>query len=290
MIERRLGHYEITAHLGSGGMGVYQATDTRLGRSVALKFIPEAFAHNAERVARFGREARALASLNHPHIAAIHGLEESNGRNFLVMEFVPGQTLDDRIGRHPMLLDEALAIARQIAGALEAAHEKGIVHRDLKPANVKITPDGRAKVLDFGLAKLAPQDGDSSPNLANSPTLTAHGTQAGVILGTAACMSPEQARGRPVDHRADIFAFGCLLYEMLTGRPAFEGDNIPDILARVVQSDPDWNACPRTCPRRSWPRHSRVRAGDSRCRPAVARRRDGARTEKRSSSSHLTER
>ncbi len=249
MIERRLGHYEITAHLGSGGMGdVYQATDTKLGRSVALKFLPEAFAHDAARIARFEREARALASLNHPHIAAIHGLEESNGRSFLVMELVPGQTLDDRIGRRPLPLDEALAIARQIAEALEAAHEKGVVHRDLKPANVKITPDGRAKVLDFGLAKLATPDGDGSAPVANSPTLTAPVTHAGVILGTAAYMAPEQARGRQVDQRADIFAFGCVLYEMLTGQPAFEGDNVPDILARVLEHDPDWARVPSNVP------------------------------------------
>jgi serine/threonine protein kinase len=249
MIERRLGHYEITAHLGSGGMGdVYQATDTKLGRSVALKFLPEVFAHDAGRVARFAREAKALASLNHPHIAAIHGLEESNGRSFLVMELVPGQTLDDRIDHRPLPLAEALAIARQIAEALEAAHEKGIVHRDLKPANVKITPDGRAKVLDFGLAKLATPDGDGETRVANSPTLTMPATAAGVILGTAAYMAPEQARGRQVDQRADIFAFGCVLYEMLTGRPAFEGDNVPDILARVLERDPDWSRVPPTVP------------------------------------------
>ena len=175
MIERRLAHYEITAHLGSGGMGdVYQATDTRLGRSVALKFLPEAFADNAQRAARFDREAKTLASLNHPHIAAIHGLEESGGHRFLVMEFVPGQTLDDRIGRTAMPLDDALGIARQIAEALEAAHDKGIVHRDLKPANVKVTPDGQVKVLDFGLAKLAAEDEAlAGPLNANSPTLSA---------------------------------------------------------------------------------------------------------------------
>jgi serine/threonine protein kinase len=248
MIER-LGHYDITAHLGSGGMGdVYQATDTKLDRSVALKFLPEAFAHDAGRRARFDREAKALASLNHPHIAAIHGLEESNGRSFLVMEFVPGQTLDDRIGRRPLPLDEALAIARQIAEALEAAHERGIVHRDLKPANVKVTPEGRAKVLDFGLAKLTTPDGDGAARVANSPTLTAPATGVGVILGTAAYMAPEQARGRQVDQRADIFAFGCLLYEMLTGRPAFEGDNVPDILARVLERDPDWSRVPSNVP------------------------------------------
>jgi Tol biopolymer transport system component len=249
MLERRIGHYDITAHLGSGGMGdVYQATDTKLGRNVALKFLPDAFAHDAGRIARFEREAKALAALNHPHIAAIHGLEESNGRTFLVMELVPGQTLDDLIGRSPLPLQEALAIARQIAEALEAAHEKGIVHRDLKPANVKITPDGRAKVLDFGLAKLMTVDGEGSVSVVNSPTLTAPATHAGVVLGTAAYMAPEQARGRPVDQRADIFAFGCLLYEMVTGRAAFEGDNVPDILVRVLERDPDWSRIPSNAP------------------------------------------
>jgi eukaryotic-like serine/threonine-protein kinase len=226
MIGQRIAHYSITAHLGSGGMGhVYQATDARLGRGVALKFLPEAFAHDPERASRFEREAKALASLNHPNIAALHGLEESGGRGFLVMELVPGQTLHERIHGQPMPMDEALSIARQIADALEAAHEKGIVHRDLKPANVKITPDGRVKVLDFGLAKLVTEEAGSDRSgqaaLSNSPTIGALATHAGVILGTAAYMAPEQARGLPVDARADIFAFGCVLYEMLTGRPAF---------------------------------------------------------------------
>jgi serine/threonine protein kinase len=254
VIGQRVAHYSITAHLGSGGMGdVYQATDMRLGRSVALKFLPEAFAHDQERVLRFEREAKALASLNHPNIAALHGLEDACGQAFLVMELVPGETLHERIHRAPMALDEAVAVARQIAEALEAAHEKGIVHRDLKPANVKITPEGRVKVLDFGLAKLVAEEahGLEQPRgaaVSNSPTMSALGTHAGVILGTAAYMAPEQARGRPVDQRADIFAFGCLLYEMLTGRPAFEGENAADILSGVLQRDPEWGRLPPGVP------------------------------------------
>jgi serine/threonine protein kinase len=253
MIGQRIAHYSITAHLGSGGMGdVYQATDTRLGRGVALKFLPEAVAHRPERASRFEREAKALASLNHPNIAALHGLEEFDGRGFLVMELVPGQTLHERIHGVAMPLDEALSVARQIAEALEAAHEKGIVHRDLKPTNVKITPDGRAKVLDFGLAKLVTDSGSdidrsSRAAISNSSTISL-ATQAGAILGTAAYMAPEQAKGLPVDARADIFAFGCLLYEMLTGRRAFQGDTTPDILSRVLQRDPDWTIVPSHVP------------------------------------------
>jgi eukaryotic-like serine/threonine-protein kinase len=245
MIGRRLAHYDITEHLGSGGMGdVFLATDTKLGRRVALKLLSDAVAHDAERKARFEREAKALAALNHPHIAGIHGLEETEGRDFLVMEFVPGPTLAERIGR--IAIDEALLIARQIAEALEAAHEKGIVHRDLKPANVKITPDGKVKVLDFGLAKLGLDESDarSSQNLSTSPTMTAPATNVGVILGTASYMAPEQARGRPVDRRADIFAFGCVFYEMLAGHRAFDGENVPDVLSRVLQRDPDWSRLP----------------------------------------------
>jgi Tol biopolymer transport system component len=229
---------------------VYQAIDTTLNRVVALKFLPEEFADQQGRIVRFDREAKALASLNHPHIGAIHGLEKSDGRTFLVLEFVAGQTLEERLWRGPVPLDDALAIARQVSEALEAAHEKGIIHRDLKPANIKITPDDRVKVLDFGLAKLTGADGeDSVPALiANSPTHTAPATHAGVILGTAAYMAPEQARGRPVDHRADIFAFGCVLYEMLTGTPAFHGESVPDILSHVLQRDPDWTRLPATVP------------------------------------------
>src|SRR5262250_932144 len=193
MIGTKLAHYEITAHLGSGGMGdVYQATDSKLGRSVAVKFLPEAFAHDADRVARFEREARVLASLNHPNIAAIYGLEDSKDKKFLVMELVPGETLAERILRGPIPMDESAAIGKQIAEALEAAHEKGVIHRDLKPANIKIAPDGRVKVLDFGLAKAFQEQRVTT--LSNSPTLLS-ASMPGVILGTAAYMSPEQARG-----------------------------------------------------------------------------------------------
>src|SRR5688572_10945609 len=244
MIGTKLAHYEITSHLGSGGMGdVYQATDSKLGRSVAIKFLPEAFSHDNERVARFEREARVLASLNHPNIAAIYGLEESLERKFLVMELVDGETLAERIKRGPIPIDECLGIAKQICEALEAAHEKGIIHRDLKPANVKITPDGKVKVLDFGLAKAFEVE-TSNVQLSNSPTLSMAATNAGVILGTAAYMSPEQAKGRTVDKRTDIFAFGCVLYEMLTGQRTFDGDDVTDILGAVLRMEPDWTRLP----------------------------------------------
>src|SRR3989304_5573448 len=240
MIGSRLAHYDITAHLGSGGFGdVYQATDTKLGRCVAIKLLPEAFARDAERVARFQREARVLASLNHPNIAAIYGFEESDGRKFLVMEFVPGETLAERIKRSAIPVEEGLGIASQIAEGLAAAHEseKAIIHRDLKCANVKITPEGKVKVLDFGLAKAyAPDPSDVS--LSNSPTLSAAATNAGVILGTAAYMSPEQAKGMTVDRRTDIFSFGIVLYEMLTGRQAFQGGTLAEILAAVLKVEP----------------------------------------------------
>src|SRR5215831_12479785 len=247
MIGSKLAHYEITSHLGSGGMGeVYQATDSKLGRSVAIKFLPEAFSHDSDRVTRFEREARVLASLNHPHIAGIYGLEESGERKFLVMELVAGETLAERIKRGAIPLDESLEIAKQICEALESAHEKGIVHRDLKPANVKVTPDGKVKVLDFGLAKAM----DSSPAnaaLSNSPTLinSVAATNAGVIIGTAAYMSPEQARGYAADQRSDIFSFGCVLYEMLGGKSAFGGETISDILASVLARDVDFAVLPK---------------------------------------------
>src|SRR5262249_23297483 len=223
MIGTKLAHYEITSHIGSGGMGdVYQATDTKLGRSVAIKFLPEAFSHDTDSVVRFQREARVLASLNHPNIAAIHGVEEIDRHHFLVMELVPGETLADRIKRGAIPIEEALPIAKQIAEALEEAHEKGIVHRDLKPANVKITPEGKVKGLDFGLASaFAPMTAEL--NLSNSPTMVS-GSMPGVILGTAAYMAPEQAKGKTVDRRADIWAFGVVLYEMLTGRWLFSGE------------------------------------------------------------------
>lgn len=243
-----LGQYRILAKLGEGGMGeVYEATDSKLGRRVAIKVLPEEFARDADRVARFEREARVLASLNHPHIAAIHGFDESGGRNFLVMELVEGETLAWRIARGALPLDEALPIALQIAEALEAAHEKGFIHRDLKPANIKVTPDGQVKLLDFGLAK-AFESQPAEIDVSNSPTLSAAATHAGVILGTAAYMSPEQARGAAVDRRTDIFAFGSVLFEMLTGRHAFEGENVADILAAVLKVEPDWSRLPADVP------------------------------------------
>ena len=229
----RLGPYEITAQIGVGGMGeVYQATDTNLKRSVAIKVLPESVAGDAERLARFQREAEVLASLNHPNIAQIHGLEKSAGTIALVMELVEGPTLADRIAQGAIPVDEALLIAKQIAEALEAAHEQGIIHRDLKPANVKVRPDGTVKVLDFGLAKAMEPTGAMSPGLSQAPTITTPAmTQAGMILGTAAYMSPEQAKGKPVDKRADVWAFGAVLYEMLTGRRAFQGDGVSETLA-----------------------------------------------------------
>src|SRR5262245_15345968 len=248
MIGSKLAHYEITSHLGSGGMGeVYQATDMKLGRSVAIKFLPEAFSHDTERVARFQREARVLASLNHANIAAIYGVEEIKGRHFLVMELVAGKTLADSIKRGAIPIQEALPIARQIAEALEAAHEKGIIHRDLKPANIKLTQDGKVKVLDFGLAKALVGD-ESSGNLSDSPTLSMAVTQRGVILGTAAYMSPEQARGKTVDKRSDVWAFGCVLYEMLTGRRVFDAGEASDTLAMVLMKEVDWTPLPATTP------------------------------------------
>jgi eukaryotic-like serine/threonine-protein kinase len=240
----RLGPYEIIAALGAGGMGeVYRVRDTKLNRDVALKALPASFVHDAERVARFRREAHLLASLNHPHIGAIYGLEEVDGRQFLVLELVEGGTLADRLSTGRLPVSESLAIAQQIAEALEAAHEKGIVHRDLKPANIALTADDRVKVLDFGLAKAAASD-QPPTDAAESPTLTIGATQQGVILGTAAYMSPEQAKGRPADQRADVWAFGCVLYEMLTGKRAFEGEDVSETLASVLRAEPDWSALP----------------------------------------------
>src|SRR6201987_5942304 len=222
----KLGSYEIIGEIGAGGMGeVYKAHDSKLGRNVAIKVLPEAFAHDPERLSRFQREAKMLAALNHSNIATIYGLEQSNGTSYLVTELVSGETLADRVKRDGAVpIEEALKIAVQIAEALEAAHEKGIIHRDLKPANVKVTPEGKVKVLDFGLAKAFAGDG-ASEDPSNSPTLSMAATMHGVILGTAAYMSPEQARGKEVDKRTDIWAFGCVLYEMLTGKPAFDGED-----------------------------------------------------------------
>ena len=239
-----LGSYEVVAQIGAGGMGeVYRARDTKLGRDVAIKVLPEAFAHDPERLSRFQREAKMLASLNHPNIATIHGFEQSGGTSYLVMEMVSGETLADRVKAGPLAMEDALKLAVQIAEALEAAHEKNIIHRDLKPANVKVTPEGKVKVLDFGLAKAFSGD-ISTEDVGNSPTLSQAATMQGVILGTAAYMSPEQARGKVVDKRTDIWAFGCVLYEMLTGKPAFHGEDVTDILAAIVKSEPDWTALP----------------------------------------------
>jgi eukaryotic-like serine/threonine-protein kinase len=249
----RLGPYEVVAPLGAGGMGeVWRARDTKLDREAALKFLPPSFAEDPERLARFEREAKVLASLNQPNIAAIYGFHEHDGYRFLAMELVPGEDLAERLKRGPIPVAEAVGIARQIAEALEVAHEQGVVHRDLKPANVKITPDGKAKVLDFGLAKALESSVASGParDAAMSPTITSLGTVAGVILGTAAYMSPEQARGRSVDKRADIWAFGAVLYEMLAGKLAFDGDTISDTMAAVLTREPDWNAIPANVPPR----------------------------------------
>jgi eukaryotic-like serine/threonine-protein kinase len=250
----RIGPYEILSPLGAGGMGeVYRARDGKLGRDVALKILPTEFALDAERVARFKREAQVLASLNHPNIAAIYGFEDAGQVHALVLELVEGPTLADRIAKGAIPLDEALPIARQIAEALDAAHEQGIVHRDLKPANIKVRDDGAVKVLDFGLAKLAETGAVAASGaglaLSQSPTITTPAmTMAGMILGTAAYMSPEQAKGRPADKRSDIWAFGCVLFEMLTGKRAFDGDDVSDTLASILKSEPDWTAWPEEAP------------------------------------------
>jgi len=244
----RLGPYEVSAALGAGGMGeVYRARDTRLKRDVAVKILRPSVVGDLGRLARLQREAEVLASLNHPNIAAIYGLEEAGAVTALVMELVDGEDLSERIKRGPLSIDDALAVAKQIAAALEAAHERGIIHRDLKPANIKIRPDGTVKVLDFGLAKAIEPTGLAAPDAAESPTITAVAmTEAGVILGTAAYMSPEQGCGKPVDRRTDIWAFGCVFYEMLTGKRAFEGEGSSETLARVIEREPDWARLPAT--------------------------------------------
>jgi serine/threonine-protein kinase len=242
------GRYRVISQLGQGGMGkVYRAEDTSLSRHVAIKVLPAEFARDPERLARFEREARLLAALNHPNIASIHGIEGSEGKRFLVLELAEGETLRDRLDKGPLPVEEALETCRQIAEGLEAAHEKGIVHRDLKPGNVMITPDGKIKILDFGLAK-AYRGETTGVDIEKSPTITAHMTEPGVILGTAAYMSPEQARGRPADRRADVWALGCILYECLAGKRAFEGDTISDTLAQVLKGEPDWAALPAATP------------------------------------------
>src|SRR5512136_1442112 len=226
MIGKTLSHYRITEKLGAGGMGeVYRAEDTNLNRQVAIKVLPDIFAGDPERLARFEREAKLLASLNHPNIASIYGLEEADGKRFLVLELVEGQTLAERLHKGPLPVEEALEICRQIAEGLEAAHEKGVIHRDLKPGNVMLTEGDQVKILDFGLAKALLEE-TSKGDLSHSPTITDEMTRPGVVLGTAAYMSPEQAKGKTVDKRVDIWAFGCVMFECLTGRRAFQGDTI----------------------------------------------------------------
>jgi len=248
MVGKTLSHYKILDKIGAGGMGeVYRAEDLRLHRQVAVKMLPDLFAGDPERLARFEREAKLLAALSHPNIAAIYGLEEAEGKRFLVLELVEGETLAQRLGRGPLPVDEALEVCRQIAEGLEVAHEKSIVHRDLKPSNIKLTPEGKVKILDFGLAR-AFLDRSPVGVIVDSPTITAEMTQPGVILGTAAYMSPEHAKGKPVDKRADIWAFGCILFECLTGKTAFPGETITEVLAAVLKGEPDWDALPKDLP------------------------------------------
>ncbi len=266
MIGRSLGHYSIEEKVGAGGMGVvYRAHDTKLGRRVAIKVLPEALATDPAQLARLDREARLLAALNHPNIAAIHGLEECDGIRFLVLELVPGQTLAELLSSEPPSLRDALEICRQIAEALEAANEQGILHRDLKPANVKVTPEGKVKVLDFGLAK-ALQAEPSGADLSHSPTVTAQQTREGIVLGTPAYMSPEQARGKALDKRTDVWSFGCVLYEALAHRQAFRGETVSDLIAGVLASEPQWEHLPEKTPRN-------VRVLLRRCLQKDARRR-----------------
>ena len=245
----RLGAYEVVSLLGEGGMGqVYRAHDTKLNRDVALKILRNAFAADGDRLGRFRREAQVLASLNHPNIAHIYGFEDSGNTHALVLELVDGPTLADRVAKGPISLAEALPIAKQITDALEAAHEQGIIHRDLKPANIKVRDDGTVKVLDFGLAKALDSAGASSLSATMSPTISLHATQAGIILGTAAYMSPEQTAGKPLDKRSDIWAFGVVLWEMLTGTNPFGGETISHTLAFVMTKEPDWNELPADSP------------------------------------------
>ena len=268
-------HYRLAEQIGEGGMGVvWKAADTKLDRDVAIKILPPDVSADAGRLARFEREAKSLAALNHPNIAQVHGLERSGGTHFLVMELVPGEDLAARVARGRVPQTEALEIGLQIAAALEAAHERGIIHRDLKPANVRLTPDGVVKVLDFGLAKtIEASSADADPSL--SPTVTSTGTLAGVILGTAAYMSPEQARGGPLDKRTDIWAFGCVMLELLSGTSPFRGETVPDTLAAVLEREPDLDALPRrhaTRDRAADPAlpaegHAAALARHRRCRP-----------------------
>ena len=248
MIGKTLSHYKVLEKIGQGGMGeVYRAEDTNLSREVAIKVLPEQFTQDPQRLARFEREAKLLASLNHPNIAAIYGLEEADGVRFLALELVEGETLAELVAKGPVPVEEALEVCRQIAEGVEAAHEKGVIHRDLKPANVKVTPEGKVKILDFGLAKAFEAETPAA-DISQSPTLTEEMTRAGVILGTAAYMSPEQTKGKPVDKKADVFAFGAVLYELLTGKRAFDGETITETIAKVLESEPNWDALPGTTP------------------------------------------
>ena len=244
MVGTTISHYKVLEKIGQGGMGeVYRAEDTTLKREVAIKVLPEQFTKDPQRLARFEREAQLLAQLNHSNIAAIYGFEHSDDIHFLVLELVPGETLRKRVAKGPVPVEEVLEVCRQIAEGLEAAHEKGVIHRDLKPANVKVTPEGKVKILDFGLAKAFEAEPPVT-DISQSPTLTEEMTRAGVLLGTAAYMSPEQARGKPVDKRTDIWAFGCVLFEMLSGQAAFSGEDITDLLAALVRSEPEWSCLP----------------------------------------------
>jgi serine/threonine protein kinase len=248
LVGRQVGLHKILSRLGAGGMGeVYRARDMKLGRDVALKVLPAAFARDPERVGRFRREAHMLAQLNHPNIAAIYAVDETDGVLFLALELVPGETLAERLTSSPLDVREALRICVQIAEALEAAHQKGVIHRDIKPANVKVTPEGKVKVLDFGLAKAFAGEG-SGPDLSALPTAAGGGTRTGVIPGTPAYMSPEQARGKQLDKRTDIWSFGCVLYELLARRRAFPGETIPDTIAALLGREPDWGALPEGTP------------------------------------------
>jgi serine/threonine protein kinase len=247
LVGQKVGAYEVIAKLGEGGMGeVYRARDPKLHREVAIKVLPELFASDPARLTRFEREAQTLAALNHPHIAQIYGVIEHPAA--LVMELVDGETLAQRIARGPVPVEDALPLARQIAAALETAHRRGIVHRDLKPANIMITGEGAVKVLDFGLAKALDPASDATATpaaISNSPTITSPATQMGVVLGTAAYMAPEQAKGGHVDRRVDVWAFGCILYEMLTGRRPFAGEDVTDVIAAIMRDEPDWSRLPR---------------------------------------------
>ena len=278
----RVGPYEIVGPLGAGGMGeVYRARDTRLGRDVAVKVLPEGFERDPERVTRFEREAKLLASMNHPNIAMLYGVEQHGDMLCLALELIEGESLAERLARGPLTLDEAFDVAAQVATALEAAHEAGVVHRDLKPGNVMLRPDGVAKVLDFGLARGQGNAGGPHSDMTQSPTMTSPATMPGVILGTAAYMSPEQAKGRRADKRADVWAWGCLLYELITGQRAFPGEDVSETMAAILKSDPDWSALPAgVSPRvrellerclRKDPRERLRDAGDARLLLAEAR-------------------